>query len=369
MKVTHFYKTYFPETQGGLEEAIRQIATYTTGEGVENWIYTVADINESDVIEFPEATVKRFPLSFDIASTPFSIRFALNFIEIVKSADILHFHFPWPFAELLFILPWCIKKPTIVTYHSDIVKQKYLKQIYQPFLNRFLVKIDVIVPTSENYLNSSLDLSRFREKCVPIPLFLGNARFSSSKKEHEDHIRQKYGDDFFLFVGVLRYYKGLQYLIPAMKDVSNNLVIVGKGPEFGKLKMLVQELGLSNVFFTGYVEDEQLQTFYQLARAVVFPSCERSEAFGMTILEALMMGKPVISTELGTGTSYANINKLTGLVIEPKNVGSIHKALNKLCNDDLVKTFSSNAKNRYVVHFSSNVVGPKYLELYKSLIN
>jgi glycosyltransferase involved in cell wall biosynthesis len=369
MKVAHIFKTYFPDTQGGLEEVIRQITTYTTSKGVKNTIYTVTQNSQELVIEYPEASIVRFKSNIDVASTPFSWELAKSFNRIIDAADILHFHFPWPFAELLYVLS-TRRKPTIVTYHSDIVKQKRLKSLYQPFLNRFLNKADVIVPTSCNYMVSSRDLKPFYKKCTPIPLFLGKSRFEGSETDESAIVREKYGKEFFLFVGVLRYYKGLQYLIPAMKGITRNLVIVGKGPEQKRLEKLVKRHQLKNVHFAGYVPDQLLPSLYKECRAVVFPSCERSEAFGVTILEALNFGKPVVSTELGTGTSFANKHHETGLVVPPKDSDALLRALKVLSeNDEVVTKFGKNSRARFEAKFSAAENGNKYLELYERLLH
>ncbi len=369
MKVAHLFKTYFPDTQGGLQEVIRQIASYTTRYGIENIIYTVSPDPKPQVIERSEGKVVRYPLSIDVASTPFSFQFARNAAHIFNSADILHFHFPWPFSEILYLMTGWIHKPSLVTYHSDIIKQKNLKKFYDPFMNAFLRKVNVIVPTSVNYLNSSVDLRPFRSKCQTISLFLGEHRFKVSDPKYEENIRARFGDDFFLFVGVLRYYKGLQYLIPAMKDVPKNLIVVGIGPEREKLEKLTKQYSLKNVFFVGFIPDEEVVSFYRLARAIVFPSSERSEAFGMTILEALMMGKPIISTELGTGTSYANKHHVTGLVVPPKDVIALKEALMTFAqNDDLILEYGKNASKRFEENFTSEINGKMYVDLYEQLL-
>ena len=105
------------------------------------------------------------------------------------------------------------KKPSVVTYHSDIVRQQYLKRLYHPFYNAFMRKVDVIVATSEQYVNSSVDLWPFHNKCRIIPLTIGCQRFPEINEHIMEETRSKYGKDFLLFVGVLRYYKGLDFLL------------------------------------------------------------------------------------------------------------------------------------------------------------
>jgi glycosyltransferase involved in cell wall biosynthesis len=370
VRINHIFKTYFPDTQGGIEETIRQLATYTsTVHGVENYIYTVSSKPHSSPIRMDEGVVVQYKQNLDVASTPMSASFARNFREIMSSADIIHFHFPWPFAEVLYLASSVKTARTIVTYQSDIVKQRIIKKFYNPMLKMFLKRVDLIVPSTQNLLDSSLDLAPFRSKCSPIPNFIDRSRFDTAAANFDGEVAAKYGTDFFLFVGVLRYYKGLQYLIPAMKGIKNKLVIIGKGPELGTLKKLVEDQGLTNVKFAGYVSDSELPSYYRQSRAFIFPSCERSEAFGMTILEAFLFKKPVVSTELGTGTSYVNLDGKTGMVVKPKNVEALHQALLLFSkNDDLLKQYGENGHKRMVDLFSPEVAGEKYYQVYQNLL-
>ena len=100
----------------------------------------------------------------------------------------------------------------------------------------------------------------------------------------------------------------------------------------------------------------------------MFPSSDRSESFGVSLLEAAYFSKPMISTELGTGTSFVNIHLETGLVISPRNVNELRDALNILSGDNLIcKKYGRNARKRFEEKFNSELTGQKYLETYKEL--
>ena len=367
MKILHIFKQYFPEKQGGVEETIRQICRFTAKHGIKNKILTVSPTAKPGVIEYPEATVVRYKTVLDKCSTPISFDFFINFREYISSADILHFHFPWPFAELCFLCN-TIRKPALVTYHSDIVKHKYLNKFYRPFSKMFLGKADIIIATSENYLETSNDLKPFRSKCQVIHLTIDRERLGEVDEGVLNVVRSEYGEDFFLFVGVLRLYKGLDYLLEAMKGLKRKLVIVGKGPEEVKLRAKAKSFGLSNVAFAGYIEDKMLPAFYKLSRGFVFPSCDRSEAFGISLLEASYFSKPMISTELGTGTTLVNKHKETGLVVSPKNSIELRNSLSLLSeNKQICEKYGSNAKKRFEKLFNSELTGRKYLDIYNQL--
>ena len=181
-------------------------------------------------------------------------------------------------------------------------------------------------------------------------------------------IKNIVGDDFFLFVGVLRYYKGLTYLLDAIKNLPVKVVICGQGPYEKKLKQKANSLGLSNVHFVGVVNEEEKASLYKLCQAVVFPSILRSEAFGVTLVEGLMYGKPLISTEINTGTSYVNLNGKTGFVVEPKSSLALRDALLKISSDSsLRKEMERASRLRYEELFGNKVMAQSYYNIYKTL--
>jgi O-antigen biosynthesis rhamnosyltransferase len=367
IKVLHIYKTYYPDSLGGLEEAIRQTVKYNCNHGIENRIMTVSSIPNPRVVKFKEATVVRYKTLLDVFSTPISFEFCRNFRKNANACDILHFHSPWAWGELNYLIGG-IKKPSLVNYHSDLVRYRLLGKLYHPFFTEFLRRMDVVVVTSESHLNSSVILKQFRDKCRIIPLSLDQDRFKGSSDDILQRIKNKYGEDFFLFVGVLRAYKGLSYLLDAMVNIDRILIIVGKGPEERRLKDKAKSLELNNVIFTGYIGDKYLPAFYKLCRAFVFPSINRSESFGVSLLEASFFSKPMISTELGTGTTLVNKHKETGLVVSPKNAIELKKSLSILSgNRQICEKYGRNARKRFDKLFNLELIGRKYIDIYNHL--
>ncbi len=367
MRVLHVYRTYFPDTQGGLEEVIRQVCRNTRAANVESRVFTLSPDPVPAVIQQPEAEVHRFPRSIEIASCGISFNALSGFRRLVDWADIIHYHFPWPYADVLHFLGR-VKKPTLLTYHSDIVRQKGLLRLYQPLMHRFLDNVHALVATSQNYAGSSKVLQRYADKVEVIPIGLDESGYPPVEDAILTKWRKRTGEGFFLFVGMLRYYKGLHVLLQAMKGVDLPLVIAGKGPEEQALHQQAEKLGLKNTLFTGYISDKDKVALFQLAGAVVFPSCLRSEAFGVTLLESAMFAKAMISTELGTGTSYVNQHEQTGLVVPANDADSLREAM-KCLHEDTKRTqvMSKNARKRYEKLFTGEKMGQKYLQLYRTL--
>jgi rhamnosyl/mannosyltransferase len=146
------------------------------------------------------------------------------------------------------------------------------------------------------------------------------------------------------------------------------VVIVGSGPTEVALKRQARELGLTNVTFTGYLPDDEKFSLFQLCRGVVFPSFMRSEAFGVTLLEGAMYGRPLISTEVGSGTSHVNIDGKTGIVVPPGSPKALRKAMDQLWhNPDIVQHMGRNARQRYEELFTGSLMGARYMGLYRDL--
>ncbi|MCP1650445.1 glycosyltransferase family 4 protein [Pseudomonas nitroreducens] len=365
MKVLHFYKTYYPDTFGGVEQVIFQICEGTSSLGVDSKVLTISNSGRQEGIIGKHRVTYCKP-ELELLSTPFSISSIVKLKELSASADIVHYHFPWPFMDVAHFIAKH-NKPTIVTYHSDIVRQKYALKAYRALMHRFLGDVDRIVATSPNYLNSSETLSKFKEKTSIIPIGLDRKTYPTASDALLEKWQNLLPQKFFLFIGVLRYYKGLNYLIEAAKLTGYPVVIIGSGPEESSLKLLAQKLDASNVHFLGSLSDEEKVTLLKLSFATVFPSHLRAEAFGISLLEAAMHGKPMISCEIGTGTSYINTDE-TGEVIPPRDVSALQRAMQKLWNDpESARTKGASALHRFNELFTAQQMAEKYVEIYKSL--
>ncbi len=145
MKVLHFYRTYYPDSFGGVEQVIRQMMEGSSRIGVDAELLTLTrNKNASQFeLEFEGHKVHRAPLNIEIASTGFSWAALSRFKELAQEADVIHYHFPWPFMDMAhFLCGIHQNKPTVVTYHSDIVRQKKLLKLYQPLMHSFLNSVD-----------------------------------------------------------------------------------------------------------------------------------------------------------------------------------------------------------------------------------
>lgn len=365
MRILHFYKTFAADQHGGVEMFIRHLTHATSQQGCENTVLSLAK-KECSLQELDYKLVQAKE-DFSLASTGVSLSSFKVFAQLAKTADIIHYHFPWPFMDLVHFAVR-IKKPTIVTYHSDIVRQKVLKYLYGPLQSAFLNSVDVIVATSPNYLESSPVLANYRDKSTVIPIGLEQTMYPEYEAKRVDELRERYGR-FFLFVGVLRYYKGLEFLLRAVEGKDWPLLVVGAGPLEQELMQIAAERRLHNVHFIGQVTEQEKVNLLEACYAVMFPSHLRSEAFGISLLEAAMFGKPMVCSEIGTGTSFINQHEVSGIVVPPRDALAMREAMTQLWESpELSNRYGQAARERYLELFTSRSMGAAYIKLYSELV-
>lgn len=290
---------------------------------------------------------------------------------MARDADIINYHFPWPFADLLHltIRP---KVTTVMTWHSDVVRQKWLGLFYAPFMSRMISQMDALVATSPNYALTSRVLSRpgIIQRVHTIPLGITE---TSLPVKADNRIFARLNltpdDPYFLFVGATRYYKGLRFLIRAATDISAKIVIAGTGNELAEITKYAKRFPNARVVFAGRVTDEEKVALLKHCYAFVLPSHLRSEAYGLVLVEASIYSKAMVSCEIGSGTSFVNLHNKTGLVVEPASPKALAAAMNHLlANSACVIKMGNSARHRYEKLFSGRAMGEAYIKLYKKLL-
>lgn len=365
-------KLYWPHV-GGVEEAVRNLAIGLRELNQKDLSVRVLAANTSLKTvrqEIDGIPVTKVASLGRLRSAPLAL--TLPFWLGALKSDIYHFHFPSPPFEVMY-LGSSVQGKLVVSYHTDIVRQQILLKFYSPLIRRFLAKAEVIITSSPNMVKYSPFLSQFNQKCVVIPYGIDIKRFELTPKASSKlkEIQQKYGSPLLLFVGRLIYYKGLEYLIEAMKDINASLIIVGKGPLQKKLAAQAQKLGVADrIQFLGEVADEELPLYFHACDIFVLPSVERSEAFGLVQLEAHACSKPVVSTNLTTSVPFANLDGKTGLVVPPRSSEALAQATNKLLADsNLRKQLGEAGKQRVEKEFTREVMAKKVMEVYKGLLD
>jgi rhamnosyl/mannosyltransferase len=214
-------------------------------------------------------------------------------------------------------------------------------------------------------------LRRYAATCTVVPLGVDPARFASADPQQVAALRAKFGNrTTALFVGRLRYYKGLHILLDALPHAPEvQLIVAGSGPEQNQLMAQVQALGLADrVYFLGDVADAELPALHHACDLFVLPAHLRAEAFGIAQAEALASGLPCISTELGTGTSFVNQHGHTGIVVPPNDPVALARALNTLAASPALRQFyATNARQRITAHFTHTQMLDQIEQVYRAV--
>ncbi|OGX04589.1 MAG: hypothetical protein A3G87_06080 [Omnitrophica bacterium RIFCSPLOWO2_12_FULL_50_11] len=367
MNILHICKHYFHE-MGGMETYIRTLVQGQLAAGHDVTVLAAGDNMKPAVQTSNGLTVRQLSRWGTFASTPLTPGLPLALTRY--RPDITHVHSPYPPAELFNTLLGR-SRFTVIGYHSDIIRQRHLFKLYEPFLKMTLKKANVIICSSSNYIETSPLLSIFRDKCRVVPYGIDIERFASPELSVLENLGRKFGRFTILFVGKLRYYKGLNHLIEAMLRVKDaDLIIVGDGPLRSELESQVAALKLTEcIHFVGRVEDEDLPAHYHAADCFVLPSDSRAEAFGIVLLEAMAAGLPLVTTELGTGTSFVNIHGKTGFVVPPGDADALSEAINTLRKDvALRERFAQGGREQVRTEFSQEGMVDRMMNIYDQLL-
>jgi rhamnosyl/mannosyltransferase len=299
---------------------------------------------------------------------------APGFIPALRrsKADLFHFHFPHPTGEVAYLLSG-LSTPAVATYHSDVVRQRAALQLYRPFMNVFLKRMRVIMPTTRRYMETSEVLQPLANRCRPVALGLPAEDYEPTDQTRamSKEFRQRWGD-FIFFIGVLRYYKGLRYLLQALHDVpGTQVVIAGDGPERAPLEALAGQLGLLNrIHFLGRVDQTTAIALLHAASVFCLPACERAEAFGLCQIEAMLASLPIVSTNLPTGVPEINRHGETGLIVEPKQPAELAGALRQLLADpSLRERMGAAGRERALAEFTAERMAEQVQDVYSEVLD
>ncbi len=326
MKILHIYKDYYP-VLGGIENHLRVLAEGLAKRGHEVSVIVCHPQQRNEVESINGVRVIRAARVRTIASTPLS--FDLQKLIAQEKPDVTHLHFPYPVGEVSHWLRGHGR--TVITYHSDVVRQRFIGAMYKPIMRWGLRRAESILATSPNYVVSSTELIRLGRRCLVLPLGVDVDRFAAPQ-----HVHQK--RPTLLFVGRHRYYKGIDDLLKAMTDIEAELIIGGDGVMRESWERLAASLNVDDrVRFVGTIPESELASLYRRVDIFVLPASARSEAFGTVLLEAMAAGLPCVTTELGTGTSYVVQHNVSGLVVPARTPSALAESINHLLADESLR--------------------------------
>jgi len=361
MKILHIYKDYYP-VLGGIENHIRSLAESQVKVGHRVTVLVCHPERHSRVTEIQGVRVILMGRWTTVASMPISPGLPLILQRLCP--DLIHVHSPFPLGELA---AWMGKPrvPLVLTYHADVVRQKWLMRIYSPLFWIVLRLARRIIVTNPPMIESSRWLRPLRAKCEVVPLGIDVSRFSPVPIRLAGPVLN------LLCVGRLRYYKGLDTLLRALATVRTaRLVVVGNGPMRRPWEQLARDLGVQDrVEFVGDIPESELSDYYRKADLFVLPANARAEAFGTVFLEAMASGLPCIATELGTGTSWVVQHERTGLVIPPGDVAALIRALERMQSAEDRQRWGRAGRARVHSVFTESLMTEGVLRVYEHVMN
>jgi rhamnosyl/mannosyltransferase len=376
MKILHTSKAYAPLV-GGVETTVTTLAEgLSRVDGIENEVLVC---NHERSLRSLKKTINGIPVTYapswgSVASLPISPTYPFSLAAV--KADILHIHAPFPLADLsILFYPGILKNfgHVILSWYGEIVRQRWALPLYGPMIHRVLGKMERILVSAPGLIDVSDYLPPYRSRCevIPLGLNLDWTRLAHTRVDRVREIREECGTPLVLFVGRLVYYKGLSYLVEAMRMVPEaSLAIVGSGPLRDRLMSDIARAGLSEritVFPQAPVDE--LHAFYEACDLLVLPSTATSESYGLVQVEAMASGKPAVSTRIGTGVPFVNQDGITGLTVPPRDSRALADAIRKLVRDpDLRSTLGNNAMNRAFTEFSASQMVERTARVYESLM-
>ena len=307
----------------------------------------------------------RVPVQATLIYAPIAIGFRSALAKAIEriKPDLLHMHMPNNSVFWALTLPQARAVPWVVHWHSDVVASsirqavKLAYGLYRPFEQAVLRRAERIFATSPPYLEASEPLRHWLHKCAVVPLGL-------SVKHHaaplpSDATQWRPGMFRVLAVGRLAYYKGFETLVQAVAATPNSeLLIVGEGESRASLEALIRAVsaaeGIPRIRLLGHASDAEKYALMAGCDVFCLPSRERTEAFGMVLLEAMSQARPCIASNLaGSGMPWIISRAGAGLLAEPEDPHSWHIALTELQATPQLRTqLGEQGRKGLVQHFS-----------------
>lgn len=297
-------------------------------------------------------------------SMPLSFSFYYYMYRLSRKANIVHIHEPFPLASIAwFLIPQTVR--LFVTWHSNIVKQKRVKKFFEFFQKKLLQRSNRIITTSKEMITYSTVLSTYKEKTIIIPIGITSNDYL--RNNISTTILNHLPSDYVLFIGRLAYYKGIFTLLDAIELIKIEIpfVIVGDGPLAPQIKKIIDNSKKEIYFINRFVTDEEKKCLLKHSKFMVFPSNYPSEAFGITQLESMVYGRPVINTSLPTGVPWVSKHNVSGLTVSVNNYYELATAIEKLYqNKILYKKLSKGSLKRIKNEFDMDKIHKQIHKLY-----
>lgn len=372
VRILHIGKYYAPQ-RGGIERHVQDLAEWFTqaGDQVSALVHQPAGKWRSSQESVNGVDIRRCGNLGTLLYAPVSPGLPIQLQRALKSLrpDILHLHLPNPSCFAALLSSRASELPWVVHWHADVSSDvpdwriRMFYRLYRPFEQALLKRASAIVATSESYLDASTALETWHKKVRVIPLGIGTLPDTNAEAPawpQSSGLR-------LLCVGRLSHYKGHAVLLDALARTNHaSVLVIGSGEEADPLRARIETLGLTDrVSLAGELDDAHLKAAYQAAECVVLPSLDRSEAFGITLLEAMRAGRAVISSAIpGSGISSVVEDGLTGLLVRPGQIDELASAIDRMRDPNLRQKMGDAGLARWQQKFTLEHSASRIRDLY-----
>ena len=333
---------------------------------------------------FDQSRVVRVPCYGSVLYAPVSPGFPVAFNRMLKKKkpDILHLHVPNTSAFWAMLLPGAYAIPWVIHWHADVVFSQFNRRLaaayalYRPVEQRLLSGAAAVITTSQRYGDSSLSLQNWQDKLRVIPLGLDPDRLPLPGQDELKQAERMWGGRNsmrVLSIGRLTYYKGHEVLIRAAAEMGNvRVLIVGEGDTRRDLEQLIAKLKIQDrVFLCGRLSQTRLQALLASGDCFCLPSIERTEAFGLVLLEAMRYGKPIIAGDIpGSGVGWVVQDKKTGLLFAAGSTSQLVRRLHRyVTHPEERKAMGQAGRQRFESIFHIDRIAEKTLHLYNDVLS
>lgn len=363
---------FYPPVMGGIESAAWELTEGLNRAGCPTNVLcsnqAVATITERFPAGYDVVRAGSLGMLLSTSMAPVMLREARRMAE---ACDVIHVHMPDPMAA---VAVWATRPSAklVVHWHSDVIRQRKALRFYEPLQRWLLARADAIIATSQAYAQASAPLQRWRDKVAVIPIGISD-NHAVACSEKAQAIRQRFRGRRIVFsLGRMTYYKGFDVLIEAAAALPDDAVVVigGDGELLEQYRTVVRQKGLAGkVHLLGHISDDDLPSHFAACEVFCLSSTVRSEAYGVAMIEAMVMSKPIVASDIdGSGVPWVNVHGETGFNVPVGQPVALARALTTLLDDEaLRRTFSAAARARYLSDFNADLMTRRTVALYRQL--
>jgi rhamnosyl/mannosyltransferase len=307
-----------------------------------------------------------------LLSTSIAPAMAWHLARMARDAQIVHVHMPDPMAAAAV---WAARPRArlVLHWHSDVIRQRRALKLYEPLQQWLLARADAIIATSPPYAASSAPLRAWRDKVSVVPIGISDNHSTACSIKAAAIRRLHHGRRIVFALGRMTYYKGFDVLVDAAAALSDDCAVLvgGDGELLEHYRSTVARRGLAGrVHFLGHINDDDLASHFEACDIFCMSSTLRAEAYGVAMLEAMVMGKPIVATDIeGSGVPWVNQHGRTGLNVPAGDSAALAAALHELLADDTRRAaLGAAARARYESEFGAQRMTERTLALYRRLL-